>query len=107
MPWCADSAASLKCKDYKFEYSLAGHLDNGSVTGRGSLNCECTGWCTLGRSVEYAREYTGDANFFILSLKLTNQKQPKVTHYQYAIKIEQSQMYDGKIATGKYYIVGH
>ena len=34
--WPVDSAATLKCNDYRFESSLAGHLQKGSIHQWGS-----------------------------------------------------------------------
>ena len=73
------SAPAFKCNGYRFKSSLTGYLGEGSVHWRGSPACECTGESTLGDSVKYGRMYTGGANFFKWSLKLTNYKQPKVT----------------------------
>ena len=79
------SAPALKCSDYRFESSLAGYLDKGSVHWKGRPKCECTGVCTLGGITLWAsvhwgelrcgQVYTEGANFFNLYLKLINQKQ--------------------------------
>ena len=56
MLWCMDSAAALQCNGYRLKAWLAGHLDKSSV--------QCGG------------VYTRNANFFNLTLKLTNYKCP-------------------------------
>ena len=74
--WCSqvvDHAAALKCCGYGFESLLAGYLDKGSVHCRGPQFVIVQG------SVQCGGMYTGDTFFKNLSLKLTNQKQPKVT----------------------------
>ena len=67
MLWCR-SAGALKSNGYGLESSLEECLEKGSVHWMGGLVCKCTGECTVG------------VQFFLhLSLKLTNQKRPKVT----------------------------
>ena len=48
-------------------------------TGGPCLVCKCMGQCTLEGSVQGGGVYTGVQNFFNVFLKLTNQRQPKVT----------------------------
>ena len=55
------------------ESSQAGYLDKGSIHWRGAQYVNDWG------SVHWEGVWTGQANFFISSLKLTNHKRPKAT----------------------------
>ena len=68
-----DSAAAFKCDGCRFRPLLARNL-KAMYTGGGGVVCECLEECLVGGS------YTKGTIFFNLSLKLTNQKRPKVTH---------------------------
>ena len=71
MLWFVDSAAALECNGYGLESFLVGLFEKGSVHLKGQTQyMNVHGNVYLGVSV---------ANFFN-SLKLTNQKQPKVTY---------------------------
>ena len=52
-------------------------IETKAMYTEGGLVYECTGECTLGRAYS-VRKCTVDVQFFNLSLKLTNQRQPKV-----------------------------
>ena len=67
-------------------------------TERADPVCECMGQSTLEESVQGGGVDNGGVKFFNQLLKLTNQKRQK-SHVQYAIKINQSKITHGKIAS--------
>ena len=81
MMQCVDSAAALKCNGSGLLSWLAGHFEKGSVRWRGPKYVNACGSVGLHWERVYSvRKCTpGLQSSFISSLKLTNQKCPKVT----------------------------